>query len=245
MLRRTNKFAGLLARGAAISFFTVEQCKRNPTYAQCNANQPSGAKVPLPLLNIIPTVKEHPLQHIALERCDEWISVCTKDFQTLVYGPKDFVVMIAFLRLLGVDQISLTEISQNIASRKSFLNKLHPLTTTSEPLLTHSVEEAFSSIIEFNIPPNQVKIKSLYSEVRSPITHVLPSVIKESQQAFQEGKIDQLYTIVANLTDHEIEQFSEQFDPNACVPNKLILINNLAKARTICTEYFSYNNSPK
>ena len=175
-----------------------------------------------------------------VQRYDEWISDTTNDYQLLNYGPKDLLVMVAFMKLLGVEQCSLSNFSHNVHTGQSFINTIPFDKLQQKGCLISSVEEALDSIKELSCKPEAVKIRSLNRSIRRPLEHARPSIENDAQEALRNHSLDRLYSQIAHLSNEEVQPFVRQFIP--VIPSmekEQILCAKITQIRDECLRYIS------
>ncbi len=189
------------------------------------------------LNDIIPPFKSNLKGHFVNEAtCINWAMECTQDYQKLGYGPINFLTIVAFLRLLGAEEISLAQISYNILTRKAYVNELPVLPEKIEPILITQVPQAFLSIKELHNPPN-TGIKYRQANMEQALLHILPSMVHQATLEFDQGAISKLYQTVSNLSDNDIKDFVTHFMPNQNAGLQADLTQRLKMAREACTRY--------
>ncbi|PJD91600.1 MAG: hypothetical protein CK424_06120 [Legionella sp.] len=188
----------------------------------------------IPLMDIIPPFKSNQKGSFVNEiTCATWGNECAQDYQKLQYGPTNFLTIIAFLRLLGAEEISLAQISYNIITRKAYINQLPTLPEKMVPILMNDVPRAFLSIKELH--PN-TKPKSRDMTIEN-VLHILPSLVAQATIEFDNDAISTLYHAVSELSDDDIQVFVDHFSPDQNAKLKDDLNQRLITARNECKHY--------
>lgn len=189
------------------------------------------------LNDIIPPFKSNFKGHFVNEAtCVNWAMECTQDYQKLSYGPINFLTIVAFLRLLGAEEISLAQISYNIQTRKAYVNELPAFPEKIEPIIMTQVPQAFLSIKELHNHPN-TGIKGRHANMEHALLHILPSLVHQATLEFDQGALSKLYQTVSNLSDDDIKDFVTHFAPNQNAGLQADLTQRLKMAREACTRY--------
>jgi hypothetical protein len=123
-------------------------------------------------------------------------------------------IQIIFLRLLGVEKISLLDLTEDMGILKCYLQSK----MDGPPRLTFSKETTLKSIKEHTN--------------KEPIAQ---EAIKSIANFFWDyNKVNSLYQTVGAMTDDEIESFSCSFFKNKNHPNKSNLVASIKAAREKC-----------
>ena len=198
--------------------------------------QPNGKTA---LIDIIPPVKSVVKGNYLHEQTFvSWIEECSHDYQKLSYGPIDFLTTIAFLRLLGAEEISLKQLSYNALTRKTYINQLPKLPKKIIPVLIDEVPQAFLAIKECQYSINtDAKLRS--TKIGNATVHMLPSLVCQTTLEFEKGALSKLYSMISSLSDDEIDDFVSKFIPNDSPEMQSDLSQRLIMARKTCIKYSS------
>lgn len=168
---------------------------------------------------------------IFIQRYDDWLSQATQNGQLLNYGPKDWVIAVAFLRLMGIRQSSLSQFSYNFHTGKTIINTVQSDHFEPQVFLTLSVEIAMASMVDFNLPPERVNIPSCNKNIKYPLEFARLKMISDAEKVFKSRLLDDLYHEIAHMDDGQIDIIIDRFIPNCSPDLKPILRVKLLKAK--------------
>ncbi|MCR9192699.1 MAG: hypothetical protein NXI01_08595 [Gammaproteobacteria bacterium] len=178
-----------------------------------------------------PSRKPHPVQDQCL---NDWVSATTKDYQLLSYSPENLTIQIAFLRLIGISQISFNHLSREKGGFTCFINTLN-ITPSVESTIITSANDVIDSIIEFGEKTDIPTIRSLEPKIKDPMSHVKPSIITNAQKALNDGTLEQFYEIISQASDDKLTLFARHIlGPNHGPVQENILLHNMQEARRVC-----------
>jgi len=187
----------------------------------------------------------HPTRSVFDQTLFDWVEKTTQDYQLLDYAPQNLTIQIAFLRLIGIKQISLTELSRKKGSKICFLNHLNINLANAEPYLVISGEEVLSSIGEFTPSKHSIKPKSLDRTIGDPLLHVKPTFVEDSKVIINKRILEMFYRKISQSTDSELQSFCESFLVSETTQHKQLLFEKMQTARTICTNYLETFDNPR
>lgn len=202
------------------------------------------------------TIRNHvPLPHntrTGLEQnLIEWAEGTTKDYQLLDYAPTNLATQIAFLRLIGLHQVSLTQFSRHKGSDKCFINKFDStdLHQSSSPGCITTTQELFDSVVEFNLQQPAYQSRAywmLYTAqntyIRS-LEHIRPKIKTAFDNALELNQINQLYQTIAESTNDQLIEYVELFLPNEGNLAKNVLLQRLQEAQEVCRTHVADSKS--
>lgn len=159
----------------------------------------------------------------------DWVVSSTNDHQVLDFSPENLTLHIAFLRLIGIDTVSLNDLGRERGTKVCFL-KIGLHLKDAEPKLLTSKEEVLSSIVEFHTTDRHIKINTS----ADPFVLALPIILNDSEIAFKTHELEAFYEEIAHLSDNDIQEFATKFFKEGEEREQQILIANLKKARNLC-----------
>lgn len=187
----------------------------------------------------LPIGKPHPVRPVFEQNLAEWAENSTKKFQLLDFTPADLAIEVAFLRLLGVEKVSLEDLGRERGSMGCFVSHL-PIVEGAHPVIITSLEDVLSSIDELNANSGHRHLKSLYAGVSDPIAHIKPPIVDSVNIVLNSHALEAFYKKVSLLSDNEIMVLTHQFLTNDKNPHHLqVLSDNLKKARIACQDYIT------
>ena len=173
------------------------------------------------------------------EDLSHWAEDTTRKFQSLDFTPDDLAVDVAFLRLLGVQRISLEDLGRERGSTHCFIRRV-PVIPNAQPTLTLTLDDVLNTIEEFR-PDSKRHLRSLYPAVSDPVAHIKPAVVDSVTISLDSHALEDLYKKMSQLSDIDIINMVKKYlGDESSLEQKTLLATNLRNARTVCQEYIAH-----
>lgn len=186
--------------------------------------------------DLFPIQGPHPVSPVYEQTLLDWAAGTTKKFQLLDFSPDDLVIEVAFLRLLGVEHVSLQDLGREKGSHRCFISKL-AVVENAHSVVIQSLDEALNSIEELRTNSSS-QIQSLNKGVHDPVAHIKPAIEDGITHALESRQLELFYRKMSELSDCHIIEITEHFLAADSAPQKKeLFLNNLKKARSACQEY--------
>ena len=186
----------------------------------------------------LPIRPPHHVSPVFEQSLAAWAEESTKKFQLLDFTPSDLAIEVAFLRLLGVERISLEDLGRERGSKGCFVSHL-AVVEDAHPFIITSPNDVLDSIEELRADSHH-RLKSLYSGVSDPVAHIKPSIVEKVTMSLSTHELENFYTIISHLSDDDMLELAHHLLEQDSEPHYVeLLLENLKKARAACKEYIA------
>jgi hypothetical protein len=248
--KRLLKAAPVVGVGATVWFNSELKPQINQLYVTSDYYKKKTAffKLSENRSDLLPIQGPHAVSPVFEQTLLDWAAGTTKKFQLLDFSPDDLVIEVAFLRLLGVERVSLQDLGREKGSHRCFISNL-AVVEHAHSVVIQSLDEALNSIEELRAN-SRSQIQSLNKGVPDPIAHIKPAIEDGIINALESRQLELFYRKMSELSDGHIIEITEHFLTADSAPHKKALfLNNLKKARSACQEYVAsleqVQNSPR
>ena len=136
-------------------------------------------------------ITAHPVHPVFEQSLADWAEKSTQSFQLLEFAPRDLMITVAFLRLLGIERASLRDIGRERGGMNCFVSHLL-LVEDARPVVIQSAEDLFNSIDEFR-SDSLNHLRPLFQKVLCTIAHIKPSTIDNANIILHTNALEVFY----------------------------------------------------